>query len=385
LAQAILIEGHKRGDHASAQVLRHSQQQVGMAIKRPAGVASGEAQARKKMRSGSKTVARALTNANLPADTKKMLKQAVKLSLSTFADERHQYQSNIVKMAGDALTEFESHLNSSVVAAKEKVTSIDVLALQMAMQQQAHARAAAKSAYASNEAVFVEAKMKFNSADDAYKVAMKEHKAGYSEYTASAAHNERFAALMGRIDAIKCEASSKKVVSKLEGESKAFGLDTSLIANFLNVFTKPPAERGEFDTMTMTNLDSELVEKAKSMEARLAELEPANVSREEAVAGVLYTYETSKGQLDAAKAALKEAEVAVGISEKTLQAADGDIKNFAKHKKQAQDEHVAAEKALADFQNGPQTVFKELAQMNKPLRAPEPEQADPEPIADVAA
>ena len=48
-----------------------------------------------------------------------------------------------------------------------------MVALQMAMQQQSQARAAAKSAYANKEADVVEAKMNFTIAEDAYKVALK--------------------------------------------------------------------------------------------------------------------------------------------------------------------------------------------------------------------
>lgn len=99
----------------------------------------------------------------------------------------------------------------------------------------------------------------------------------------------------------------------------------------------------------------------------------------------MHTYETSKGEFDAAKVALKEAEVAVGNSEKTLQAAGGDIKNVVKHTKQALDEQTAAEKTLADFRNGPQSIFQTISQMNKPLPARQLEPAEPEQAAEAEA
>merc|ERR1712139_349782 len=79
---------------------------------------------------------------------------------------------------------------------------------------------------------------------------------------------------------MKAEALVKRSATKATTDLTSLGVDASLLATLNGVITKPVEERGEFDALTLSNLDAELAEKGKAVNAKLSELEPAKVQRD---------------------------------------------------------------------------------------------------------
>merc|ERR1719183_2979883 len=307
------------------------------------------------------SVVAALRDANLPVDTKQMLCNAVRQSLSAFADVRHEFQQGIVEMTEQALVGVESNLQAGVVAAKEKVASVDGDKLQAVLAQHGRARAQLKSNAASSEAALVEARVNFQKTSEALAAAKKDQKAGDADYSRMAASKGSFDSMVNQLNVMKGTQSPARAISKVESDLKSFGVDSSLAATLHSVLVKSTADRSEFDALTLANLDSCLNGKAKEMEAQLSVLEPGRAEREARVAAAQAACDAATAQLQAAKPALKEAQSAVQNGEAAVSAAETELKDIKRTLRLAQNALDEAEQKLANFQSGALATFRGLA------------------------
>merc|ERR1719183_3319154 len=168
-------------------------------------------------------VVTALRGANLPVDTKQMLCNAVRQSLSASADVRHEFQQGIVEMTEQALLGVESDLQARVAAAKDKVASIDGDKLQAVLAQQGRARAQLKSNAASSEAALVEARVTFQKTSESLAVAKKEQKVGDADYSRMAGTRDSFNSMLNQLNVMKGTQSPARAISKVESDLKSFG------------------------------------------------------------------------------------------------------------------------------------------------------------------
>lgn len=339
--------------------------------------AGGEPALKRQMLEDSKAVAAAVKKAALPPGVIHLLSEAVPPCLSTFADQRHRYQESVVEMVGQALGGIEEAFQTAVTEASTGLDSLDRAQLQTQIVEQAKTRAAAKTAEAQKEATVVEASLKFRLADEALKAKIKEQKAGDSEYNAVDAKKAKVADAIEKFAAAKAAAASKKAVASLESALKAVDVDASLLGVLPNVIAKEPAERGEFDGVMLSNLDSELAKKLETIEAELAPLAPAKEGRASEVAAAQAAYDAAKEARDAAKAEFKDATAAVHDADKSLKAAEEDEKDFANTLKAAKSKKEEAEKELSKFREGPLACFTTLkVQTTPPPPPPEPEKEE---------
>merc|ERR1719162_998536 len=269
-------------------------------------------------------------------------------------------------MAEKAFTEIEAKLQAAVSAAQERVESCDESKLQDAFMRSAQVLAHWKSTAANCEADNLEAKMKFQKANEKEKSLLMESTTGEFEHSDASRTKDTVDGLLLAAEKMKAEQFTKRDATKVTTDLKSFGVDASLLATLHGVITKPVEERGEFDALTLSNLDSELAEKRKVIDANLSELEPARVQREAGVAVTQAACDAARGHLDAAKVALAEAESGMQSGEMTLRAAEAELKGFVKNLKTAQDMLKAAEKKLADFQNGALQNFRALESHHNP-------------------
>jgi len=333
----------------------------------------------KKMKSQSDDVTQALKSASLPSEAKAMLLQGVPHSLTTFADERHSYQKSMVQMASESLSGVENTLVANVVAAKQKVDSFDQHQMEMAIPQQARANAPLIGTAASKWADTISAKMTLQQAGGPLKAALKEQKAGDADYNAAAAKSEKLNAAKAQLESMKAEVPSKQAVAKLQSHLREFDVEEALLGSLGGVLCRPASEQGDFEAMTLGQLNDKLAVKTQETAAGLAQLEPGKAQRAAAVAAAQGVHDAAKEKLDNANAALKAAESAVKDGEQALKTAEKSLHNFAGALKSAESHLKQEEGALAAFRSGPLEAFKFLESCNTPPPPPEPEPvAEPE-------
>lgn len=339
--------------------------------RRMSGAPGGEPALKKQMAEESKAVAAAVKRAELPSGVLHLLSEATPPCLSTFADQRHRYQESVVDMVGQALSGIEVTLQTAVSEASAALDSLDRAKLQSQIIAEAQKRAAAKAVEASKEATVVEATLKFRLADETLKAKIKDQKAGDGEYNTVDAEKAKVEGAIKKVEATSAAAASKKDIHSLESALKAVDMDASLLGVLPNVLHKAPEERGDFDKVTLSNLDSELAKKLEAIEAELAPLAPAKTERANEVAAAQAAFDAAKEARDAAKAAQKDASVAVAAASKSLEAAEVAEHKFAHTLKEAKISKEDAEKELVKFREGPLGFFSKLKAQTTP--PPEPE------------
>merc|ERR1712187_22685 len=131
-----------------------------------------------KMKEQSIVVSNALQEADLPDVVKTMLVEATLHSLSTYADQRHKFQTEVVDMARETLGEIEKKLISQVAASKAVVDSFDRQKTQSAIPQAAHRLATLKGAVAVKDAEIFQYQMAAEQATEALRAKTDEQATG---------------------------------------------------------------------------------------------------------------------------------------------------------------------------------------------------------------
>lgn len=325
----------------------------------------------KSIRVGTITVIAALKDADIPLDAKKMLSQALKLSLTVYADERHESQQSIVEMAQEAFAGIEKRLEAAVADAHVNITSIDEEKLQALVAHHARERANIKGIAASAEAALVQATINAKKAQEALSVALTRQKAEDTEFNELASQKVKFDQTFERLALMKNSENNSRDIGRLTTDLKAYGVDTSIAATLHSVLTKKPTERGEFDHVTLANLDAELASRAKAVDAQLNILSPGKEERSAAAAHAQASRDAAKEQVEVAKVALHDANKNVANCENVLANAEDTLGSIAKNVRLAQGTLKKREERLAHFQSGPLQTFRDLASGNRPV--PEPQ------------
>jgi len=255
--------------------------------------------------------------------------------------------------------------------------------MEMAIPQQARALVPLKSAVAAKWADTISAKTALQQAGVPLKAALKQQKAGDADYNAMAAKAEKLNGIKATLETMQAEVPSAKAVANLRGDLRDFDVDETLLGSLSGVLCKPSSERGDFDAMTLGQLNDKLAAKSQETSAGLAQLEPGKAERGASVSAAQGKHDAAKEKLDNANTALKDAEKAVKDGEHALKTAEKDLQNFSGALKNAQDTLKHEEKALAEFRSGPLEAFKFLEACNAPPPPPEPEPV-PEAAAEAA-
>eukprot|EP00929_Paragymnodinium_shiwhaense_P081181 TRINITY_DN4241_c0_g1_i2.p1 TRINITY_DN4241_c0_g1~~TRINITY_DN4241_c0_g1_i2.p1 ORF type:complete len:377 (+),score=186.45 TRINITY_DN4241_c0_g1_i2:122-1252(+) len=343
--------------------------------RRSSGAHAGEPALKKQMLEDSKVIAAAIKDADLPSGVIHLLTEAVPSCLTTFKDERHRYQESVVDMVGQAMGGLEEKLQKHVTDATKDLDSLDKDKLEEAVYEEARKRAVAKSTAAEKEADVLKAALKFRLKTDALKVKTQEQKADDHDYNVIDAKKAKVEAAMKAVQAAKEAAASKKEISSLESALKAVDIDTSLLGVLPNVISKDPKDRGEFDGVTLSNLDAELSKKLELVQAELQPLTPAKEKRAAEVAAAQADLDQAKEVRDAAKAAEKEAQAAVSAAEKSVEAACAAEKEFGHSVKLCKAKLIDAEKDLKKFREGPLATYNKLKDQTTPPPPAEKEEA----------
>merc|ERR1719199_1105278 len=103
--------------------------------------------------------------------------------------------------------------------------------------------------------------MKLPKASERLKSVQKEALADDLEHAEASRAKEKLDGILQAVEQMKAEAVVKKVATKTIKDLTSFGVDASLLATLHGVITKPVEERGEFDALTLSNLDAEIAEK----------------------------------------------------------------------------------------------------------------------------
>lgn len=324
--------------------------------RRASGAHDGPA-LKKQMAHDSKAVAKAVEKASLPESVINILSEATPACLSTFADQRHPYQTNVVGMVGQALIGVEKALQTAATEAAAALDGLNRTKLQKQIVAEANKRAAAKQAEANQEASLVEAMLNYRLADEELKAKVKMQKAADAECDAAEARKAKIAGVSAKFEAAKAAVATKSEITSLEKALKGIHVDPSLLSVLPKVLTKDPAARGDFDAATIGSLDSDLSKKLADIDAEIAPMMPAKTARAGEVATAQAAHDAAKDARDAVKAALKDAGNAVSAADKDLDAAEDAEKNFAHTLKVAKGKKDDAEEELASFRTGPLAGF----------------------------
>lgn len=334
-----------------------------MAPKRPA---SGSAAAAKKAKtvSGIDAIAKAVNGApGLPADVSAMVSSMLPLSLPTYQDQRHQFQTNAVQFAGDCLAALEA-----AMAAKLESTSLQVsdapaekVRRDEALTSAVAASEAAKHAAKESKVQLVERKAEAKAAQVKFKEAETQQKNGDKELVTLEGSQKKLETLQARIG--KQEVSAVK-------ELKPFGLDASLLnAAPASIASSSPSS---FDIVVKEQLDKAIVSKFQEYSATLEAAAPARAERAAAVSAGKAAQDAAESAHEQAIKANLEATANHSAAEDALISARAAVANYAAELRQTAMDSDNAREDLSTFRSAVLAVFYEMRDRNTP-KEPEDE------------
>eukprot|EP00929_Paragymnodinium_shiwhaense_P032298 TRINITY_DN17929_c0_g1_i1.p1 TRINITY_DN17929_c0_g1~~TRINITY_DN17929_c0_g1_i1.p1 ORF type:complete len:386 (+),score=186.95 TRINITY_DN17929_c0_g1_i1:74-1159(+) len=328
------------------------------------------------------SIAAALKASTLPRPVVKSLRSIVVNCLTGYAGERHAFQETGLTMIESALKDVEAAAAKEVEDVQAKLANRDQdLAGREAAIGTAAREEASKIGEAANKAAdltIVGNELKH--AEDALKQAADAQKAG----DAPAAKLE---AKLAKLEAAQKDslapalsaALTRKEGLELDKVLLKAGVEASIVNSLLNSTTKAPEERGDFDKVVLSNVESDIATKMQELKAEIDKEAPGKTERAAAKDKAQAAYDAAKEKRDAAKAALTEAEKAVKAAQKALADAKSKVSGFSKEMKAAETGITAAQKKLAALREGPIALFATLK-----ARTPPPPPAE-EPAAEAAA
>lgn len=348
-------------------------------MKRPASAVTGSSKKPAADPTVGKVAAIALAikeSESLPGSCKSMVVSMLPTSLSVYAEERHAFQVQAVKMAGEALSSVFAEKTAKVAAMQAKVDGSDA--------EKATRASAVDSAKAELE--ILEAT---ESAAKATAAADKEAAATCVQSTKQAKHDlamaqsdaktvaEKLATLETTLKEsfepfkeAKAPAPAIKALAKvLLASGSEVGMTTSIEATL----KKDAAERGTFDALVLGQVEEALKKYIAEATAAVASVEPNTASKTAAVEAAAAAETASAEKKEASAAALAAATDAKKAGEVTLKAAEKAVATFEPEMKQATSDLEYAKEDLTSFQEGALAYFTELKTYAPPPPTPEPE------------
>lgn len=343
-------------------------------MKRPASAGAKGPVAKKPATARSDTRVKAVVDAVLKADgfpesVLKMLGANVALTLGVPKEERHDFQEQVSSMVGEVLSAVEAAAKEKIATAEAKFA--DLGQSKAGLESTAEAAAAdlaAKSTAADS------AKTEVGSATAALKAAKAAVTTAESDQKAFDADLEAIAAKKVHLESSLAETfvplkegnkeAVKGSVAELVKVGKEFEFDQSLMSSLPSAFSKDPESRGSFDSMVITQVESEIANKIAALAETLKVGEPAKAAAAEKVATTQAELTTAtekdvtcKAESEAAKAAQKEAEG-------TSKAASKALKDFEPDMKKASKALDAAKDILSELTAGPLKAYAELLELS---------------------
>mmetsp|Transcript_23840 Transcript_23840/g.43226 ORF Transcript_23840/g.43226 Transcript_23840/m.43226 type:complete len:371 (-) Transcript_23840:217-1329(-) len=318
---------------------------------------------------------------NVPASVIALLGPALKHCLPTFKEDRHSFQVNILDMAAKTLAASESALISEVAFAEATVNGGD--------EEKAKREAAVLETDAAFTAAQEEHKVKQASKlakAEALKVILEPLKLAQANQKSGDADAESLEKTKAALEATVAElltpmketGGSKRQLANLSKQLTTV-VETSLLEAMELPLLQKPEKRGTFDAVIIENLETQILAKKTSMEAKLQEEAPAREARAGAVTAAQEAHDTAKAEYETAATELKAAKEAEAAAKDAAATAKAAAKTLAAEILEAASQLDNARKTLEEFRSGPKAFFQELLERTAPALEPE------EPAAPAAA
>jgi len=365
---------------------------AGAPIKRPAGsAAKGSAPKKPKVESISsklKSIEKALKIAqkkDVPAEVTTLVGSMLSPSLSTYKNERHAFQSEVVDMADKILAGSLGALEEDVAKAQALVDGGDS---EKDSREKAVAEAEAAYTACQEDAKVKEEDKKAKA--EAYKATVAPLKAAKDAQKTGDAEGVVFekekesieSAVQNDLNPMKEAGGKQRQLNHLSKALAKAGLEDSLVQCVHLPLSKAPDQRGSFDGVVLKSLEEAIAEKLAKLNSEIAAFGPAKEERAAKVKEAQEAHDAAKQASDSATDALAEAKKAeeaanqaAAAAKKSAKSLDSELANAAKSLQEAKED-------LSTFQSGPLAAFNELKDRTAPQ--PEPEESGEAPAADPA-
>lgn len=311
-----------------------------------------------------------------PQDARNMLASALRSALGIPKADRHPYQEKIVEFIGEVLSEQDKSIQEAITAAQGKVDGADAeKAARADVQAQAEAVLEERKATANEkQAAFDAASKAFSEAGSAMKAAEAAQRSGNHELDVAASKKEalekvRQEAYVPLKEASITGAEAKKKLTVLSHAGKKYGFEPSLLTALVGALTKAPADRGEFDTVVLAQIDEEFATRISAIDKQQEEGQGGRAERAATVEAAKAVYEGGKAAQEDSALALEAAKDAQDKSEAAVASAREAVAAFIPECKRNISELEDAKASLRAFLEGPLAAF---AALREPPQAPAP-------------
>jgi len=353
-----------------------------MAPKRGTAIAAGRpSKAAKKDTTAAtcKLIADALELAqkkDVPADVTTFLGAALKHTLPTYKEARHEFQAAVLKMVEKTLADSESVLLEDITSAEATVNGGE----DEKTKREAAIVSAEQSLQVCQETLEEKQTLKaqkleeFKATLEPLKEAQAKQQDGDAKDSDLDKAQEAFAAARSELLApMKMAGGSKRPLHNLAKQLKAVQIEDSLLEAMELPLLKKPEQRGRFDAVILEQLDLHLSEKDSAFESKLKEAAPAKEERAVSVKAAQDAHDTAKAASEAAAEELKTAKEAETTAKASSAEAHRAAKCLTSELADAAQQLDTARQRLEEFRSGPLVSFSELLERS----APEPEGEEP--------
>lgn len=356
-----------------------------MAPKRGKEVASSPARQAKKAKRDAdgkvntqlREVTAALSQAEVTKQVAKMLEAVLPLSLGECSDQRHSYQEQVVTGLAEVLAEVEA---ASRKAAADKRAARDAAVTEKPIREKEVADSAStltakiaevhrlKVALAEKAVSFRAARTALAEAEEAKAVdGLKSKEAEKKKADFQVAH-EKLTTLK---TAAPEEAETKKTRNDLMSSLKKYHFEESMLIALPAALAKAPDARGQFDMMSITQLEGELDKLIAEQDAILAAAAPGQAKCDAAIKEAQDALAAARGAQRAAAKAFDVASKEQVECETISAAAQKALRQNAQLSKKLDTAVNNAEVEVELFEQGPRESFKELRERITPAPAAE--------------
>lgn len=291
----------------------------------------------------------------LPDAVRNMLSAMVPGCLGMAKEDRLETQEMGVKMIGEVVDGVKAAKQEAVDAAVAAVVELEASKSGLGGKAEG-ARSCvvdAAATLATKKAALAECDAAAKAASQAHAEKVREQKAGDAATDALGQDKAKFEAAISEefksLSEGQTGAEANKSLKKLMPLIASLGLDQSLMTVGPSALTKPPAERGPFDTIVMEQLAKGLDDRVGSLAAQLEEGGPANARRAAETITAQAAAEAAKAARDAAQSEAVAAQQADKVARDVLRDAEAALNDFEPRMKKAVQERDAMTAALKDY------------------------------------
>lgn len=320
-----------------------------------------------------------------PAHVVAMLGENLVHCLGQAKEERHEFQVKVSGMVHEVLNSIQAKLEASIAAAESKVAQADTeKASREALAEAAKDTAASKAAAATAAKEAVDAAVaELKSAQEALQSAQKEQKNGDLAFAAADDKKVRMQSIITTV-IVPCKEGAtgeagviSKGIAEVTKLGKEYGFDAALMSSLPSALNKAPADRGSFDQLVVTQVETELQNRLAALTKELEEAAPAREERAAKVTAATATVEVASSKEASCKEALKAAQTEHKEADSAVKTTAKAVKQFGAEMKQVGADLAEAKESLDEFLQGAMATFKELLEQTNVV----PE----EPAKDAAA